>query len=925
MFMSDYNELSEQERKKLYKDFSKAAKEIKVSRLPSGQPVERTKPKPESAPGASGAPGHEPRLFTGRQYKRPSWVTRIRIDSYAYSKGFDICGLKQFLATLFSFLKPNRDIVSKRFAKAVIQDHPYKSAPSGYSLSRTLLEMKQKAGILLKGGFYLKRASDKQWGIYGDLNRDLQTWEPFGYKILKNFQHYEKRIYEALEYIRFQYDSVKAIDVFELIEVVKAVYRLSLMTDAPYEVIKERITDIGGLITSQYRRSNSIEQKARKIEKKIDQSVDDFLVSYARLKWFAHQLYPALLKMLNRFKEESSANLLADEIFAFLEMDRKQILKAEIQSPYAEPVQSDEPALPAQAELNPKEEYKGILTILDFAFPGSRIGKIVEGDNYSLFWFNKKIFSPGEHRKPVISAGLNFNDLLLKISKDDPLSPVIPLHEMIRQMIESLEPDGLAGMVDPLKNKAASIKDQFLELRNQWSVIKEELVWRYLKEINYFEKESSLERMGHSSNRFIDTAAGRRAVETINQIRNHIIRGYGHIALGINRKEYFKCRPLYSVTQDLLNLLNLTAIDRSQIKKGNPILLKRLESNILLNSHGNPILQQINSYIDVVPKARRLIENDELEFKRQFIEILTGMVDLLSFLLNNPQSHLRNHGSEVLFAGEAEKEILKQVESDETPLRVELKKDFDDIDQLTGLVSKNQYLTMMPDIFRDAKKNQTNLTFLVMDIDHFKAVNDSKGHEFGDDVLRLTAETILFSMRDEDIAVRFGGEEILVVLKGNYRAGMIQGERIRKRQVEVLKNSYSEALEEIVTIMAGKELVEKKKKNPRSDATLEEYIEYWKQVKIGTLSVGVAQGLGRNLTSPCTDEKELFKRADTMMYLAKDSGRNRVVGMGDELGIPLNYSEFKEYQKHTGKEGMNFEKPLTFTGYPAEKYYSTED
>jgi hypothetical protein len=64
---------------------------------------------------------------------------------------------------------------------------------------------------------------------------------------------------------------------------------------------------------------------------------------------------------------------------------------------------------------------------------------------------------------------------------------------------------------------------------------------------------------------------------------------------------------------------------------------------------------------------------------------------------------------------------------------------------------------------------------------------------------------------------------------------------------------------------------------------------------IGTLSIGVAQGLGRSHPQPCANEQSLFRRADRMLYLAKGLGGNRTVVLVDALGLPLTGEEYLDY------------------------------
>jgi len=162
-----------------------------------------------------------------------------------------------------------------------------------------------------------------------------------------------------------------------------------------------------------------------------------------------------------------------------------------------------------------------------------------------------------------------------------------------------------------------------------------------------------------------------------------------------------------------------------------------------------------------------------------------------------------------------------------------------------------------------------------------------------------------------------------------------QAARIRSRYHELLKERFSERLKEIPLLMAQKELADKKKADPTYRGGIEDFLERWKGRGLGTLSIGVAQGLGKKLKAPCADEKELFRRADKILYLAKDSGGNRSVAMFDILEIPLTakeYSDFVQYLENvTAPERAeaarrfldlrlaNDQAPL-FWNYPYQKY-----
>jgi diguanylate cyclase (GGDEF)-like protein len=474
---------------------------------------------------------------------------------------------------------------------------------------------------------------------------------------------------------------------------------------------------------------------------------------------------------------------------------------------------------------------------------------------------------------------------------------VIVLHELIGQMLESLGSEALVDLIDPLRSHKSRSAEQFSEIRRQWWAAREELLFRYLKEVDYFEKELSL-REKDTENRFLNSSIARKTIETINQIRNHVIRGYGHVALSMDRKEYFRCRPLYAVTNDLCEFLSELVIRRDQLSNGNPIVLQRFDREELIELQPGPLMNQIHSYIEALPESKRILSSHRGEYNRVFIEILYGFIEFLDFLLNDERSRLREAGAEVYFASTEERRIYNEIENDQTPLRVDLKKDFEEIDRLTGLFSKNEYLRFMPELFHNCRQADQPLCLVVMDLDRFKAINDTLGHDFGDEILKLAAEVILSSGREEDLGVRFGGDELLVVVKGDVAAALGQAARIHSRYFDLLKERFSGQLKEVPLLMAQKELAEKKKMDPLYRGGIEDFLDRWKGRGLGTLSVGVAQGLGKKLNLPCKDEKELFRRADKILYLAKDSGGNRCVAMFDILEIPLTATEYSDFVQY---------------------------
>lgn len=156
-------------------------------------------------------------------------------------------------------------------------------------------------------------------------------------------------------------------------------------------------------------------------------------------------------------------------------------------------------------------------------------------------------------------------------------------------------------------------------------------------------------------------------------------------------------------------------------------------------------------------------------------------------------------------------------------------------DELTGLHNRRYLMARLNEEFERARRKGTALGLLMMDIDHFKIVNDTFGHPAGDEVLRSIAQTLASMLREYDVGGRYGGEEFAVVLAETTPADMVKmAERIREK-IEQL-DDHGNATGIHVTI-----------------------------------SIGVAV-----LKDDDTTET-LLQRADAALYRAKEEGRNRTV------------------------------------------------
>ncbi|MBY0357109.1 MAG: diguanylate cyclase [Candidatus Obscuribacterales bacterium] len=170
------------------------------------------------------------------------------------------------------------------------------------------------------------------------------------------------------------------------------------------------------------------------------------------------------------------------------------------------------------------------------------------------------------------------------------------------------------------------------------------------------------------------------------------------------------------------------------------------------------------------------------------------------------------------------------------------------IDGLTGLFNHRTGQEKLSEQLRVAERYKRNLCVVMMDVDHFKSINDNHGHPVGDTVLRSVAHVIRRDCRDVDIPIRYGGEEFLLVLpEVNLEGASVVAERLRK--------------------------------------TLSREIIYHDSVKLNvTASIGIAC-----FPDDADNQQQLLELADKALYMSKRMGRNQVHSAAE-----LNFSEYRK-------------------------------
>jgi len=158
-------------------------------------------------------------------------------------------------------------------------------------------------------------------------------------------------------------------------------------------------------------------------------------------------------------------------------------------------------------------------------------------------------------------------------------------------------------------------------------------------------------------------------------------------------------------------------------------------------------------------------------------------------------------------------------------------------DALTGLHNRRYMETHLEALVEQAVARSKPIAVLLLDIDFFKSINDSYGHDVGDEVLREFALRVRKAMRNIDLACRYGGEEFVIVMpETDMAVATLVAERLRRRIAS-----------ELFAVQQG-----------------------FRKLEV-TISIGIAA-----IGAPGDNAAAILKRADTALYRAKRDGRNRV-------------------------------------------------
>lgn len=169
-----------------------------------------------------------------------------------------------------------------------------------------------------------------------------------------------------------------------------------------------------------------------------------------------------------------------------------------------------------------------------------------------------------------------------------------------------------------------------------------------------------------------------------------------------------------------------------------------------------------------------------------------------------------------------------------------------DTDGLTGLYNRRYFDALLVKELQRTARYKTPVGLVLLDIDHFKEVNDTFGHPMGDEVLRNVSRIVTSSVRVTDTVARYGGEEIVIVFTQTTAQGVSDvTERLRQRLADFCHEYQGHTVQ-----------------------------------RTASFGLSVCEGKGATPTS-----KEMVGQADRALYCAKRTGRNRVVAWTPELDL----------------------------------------
>ena len=277
-----------------------------------------------------------------------------------------------------------------------------------------------------------------------------------------------------------------------------------------------------------------------------------------------------------------------------------------------------------------------------------------------------------------------------------------------------------------------------------------------------------------------------------------------------------------------------------------------LSDALLLDDGGQSLLPVLNLIKESLAIDDETLSGLPETLNEDFMEVAsvfeTDLADysLSEFLVDQAKETLLLRNLQTIQKSEQLREETQMLETRTRSLEEQARRD-----GLTGLYNRAYLDEKIEREFKMAKARDWPLVVMFVDLDHFKNVNDTYGHQIGDEVLRASAEILGTCIRNDDIVARYGGEEFVIILPG------------------CPQNPASVVTERIINKFRDK-------RHPAHDGT---------EITV-TASIGMAV-MGEGVTF--SSALELLGAADKAVYVAKDQGRNRSVIYSSTFDQSMNF------------------------------------
>ena len=842
------------------------------------EPREGKPPRPRPEPAVRKA--QTPKLRAADWMAPISPALRRRINRWARRNGYRITGISERWDDFLSLFGGNRkDYASRDFIRLLSRRTGWQGAnPYGLSFLDALDALTHSSRMLLGGERGARKLSEKERArqIEEDVRKSLRVREPFALEFLSVFAEPQPMLRRSLEFLELDGKAGRRVEIASLARVVKDGYRLILVTQG---VEAEKMDGLFSTV----RDVNLVHDGSPHAMHELAEAEALFRATFQTLIRFGQEMYPALLKMTGGFWEPRDDDpVKRRRILEFLELSEAQLLtyagyqkrqKEAREAAVREKEQKEIEQLEQEKTEGFTARFDGILEALARLFPDSGIERMEQGV-YLLPYFVNRVFV----RSPIFQGRLV---ALEKVARGDAFALVLVLHMILDDLLSSLDPYALEALVGrELESLGRDhVSKELVDLRDGWGKAYGAIFDPYLEMLHEYARGAEGDEKYAR-----DFRAGRRArsiEERLNQLKNHTVRGWGHV---ISEVVAYDGPELYELARRLDELLSAVGgvISPDKAKAGDAVAVRALEelkkAKILdFPARSNtsslefkPVVRQIRRYLEARWKSS--VERMPQLSQAFFLDVLRGAAGLYAYLLNDPGSFLSHADHAMQTAAEQERALWnreKQERGRESLMKVQeriqedLKGQY--TDALTGLRNKNWLLAEASRRLEDLAAHGKAMTVLMMDIDHFKWVNDGLGHAKGDEVLAAAAGLLRDAIREADQAVRYGGEELLVLVPQDLHAGILLAERLRHAQEQALESAE---------VYAGVHGIGKERGEP-----------------CGTFSIGVAA------YGDSKDLQEAMERADRALYAAKRQ-RNRVCFFDPKKrAAEYPFSTYQEYQE----------------------------